>query len=165
MSNGTNATVTEDELDKISIEQLHAVVLELSKNCFELKKLCATILIAASTLLATFTNKQLDPSVFVGGLIIISFFWILDAQSYYYQEKIRARMKTLSEQRARRVNPNTIIAGVGMPIAPTRTAETRRRRSLFNASMLFYLLLASLDLIVWLSYALGLVNSFPGGSK
>ena len=45
MSNGTNATVTEDELDKISIEQLHAVVLELSKNCFELKELGALILI------------------------------------------------------------------------------------------------------------------------
>jgi hypothetical protein len=154
LSGDSSLTVTEDELDKISIEQLHAVVLELSKNCFELKRICATVLIAASTLLATFTNKRLDPSVFVGGLIVVSFFWVLDAQSYYYQEKVRARMKQLSQQRARRASPNVMIDGVGMPLPPTRTEETRRIRSLFNSSMLFYLLLAIIDLLVWILYAL-----------
>ena len=32
----------EDSLDKEQIDQLHAVTLQVSSNCFELKKLCAT---------------------------------------------------------------------------------------------------------------------------
>jgi hypothetical protein len=164
MSTDSSTRVTEDELDKTSIEQLHAVVLELSKNCFELKKLCATVLIAAVTLLATFTNEQLDPSAFVGGLIVVSFFWVLDAQSYYYQDKIRTHMKKLSQQRVKRANPNATVDGVGMPLDPARTEKNRRMRSLFNGSMFFYLLLGTLDLLVWLFYGLGVVRSFPGGS-
>lgn len=84
---------TASELDLKSIDQLHALVLELSKNCFELKKLCATILVSGSVLIATFTDKRLDYAFFGAGAIVILFFWILDSQSYYYQDKLRAVMK------------------------------------------------------------------------
>jgi hypothetical protein len=111
-----------DELDKASIDQLHKAVLQISGKCFKIKKLCVTVLISAATLLATFTDKKLDLSLFVGGLIGVSFFWLLDAQNYYYQEKLRARMKKLGEDIASRHLPHLRVDGIGMPLSEKREA-------------------------------------------
>jgi len=36
--------VTQNDIDQQNATELHDVFVELSKNCFELKKLCATVL-------------------------------------------------------------------------------------------------------------------------
>src|SRR5690349_3446858 len=81
----------QDGMDRIQLDQLHKVVLELSKNCFELKKLCVTVLGSAAVLICTLTQSQLDMALFVGTSLVILFFYIADCQSYFYQEKIRIR--------------------------------------------------------------------------
>ena len=133
--------MTQDDLDTQSINQLHAVVLEMSKSCFELKKLCATVLGTWMTLIASFTKQSLDPSLLVGATLVIAFFWIADAQSYYYQEKVRIRMKQLQEGLLHRSSGLRLVDGVGMPITMQRSSRSHWRRvchSAFNWSMTFY---------------------------
>lgn len=148
-----------DEMDKISIEQLHKAVLQFSSNCFELKKLCVTILVSASVLIATFTGKLLDPSLFVGGGIIIVIFWILDVQSYYYQEKLRDRMRDLANKITARQVQGIIVEGIGMPLPKERGDSSRLIRSFFNSSMLFYLLLIALDVFLAILFYLQIIKN------
>ena len=156
--------MTQDDLDQQSITQLHSVVVELSKNCFELKKLCATVLGSSLTLLAAFTAQRIDVVFFAGSAVIIVFFWMADAQSYYYQEKIRIRMKALQSAMLERSAANLIFDGVGMPVSATRQSSPTPQRvvhAIFNWSMTFYFGLLIIDLIVLLSYAVGVLHSKP----
>jgi hypothetical protein len=150
-----------DELDKVSIDQLHKAVLQISGNCFEIKKLCVTVLISAATLVAIFTNKKLDLAFFVGSLIGVSFFWLLDAQNYYYQEKLRTRMKELGEGIASRHLPHLSVDGIGMPLSEKREERSTRERvaaSLLNYSMIFYLLLAVVIALLLVAYLSGSIR-------
>jgi hypothetical protein len=153
-----------DDIAKLSIDQLHKAVLQFSGNCFELKKLCVTVLVSAGTLIATFTQRQLDTSIFVAGATIILFFWILDAQSYYYQEKLRAEMKNLAEEIAARHKTSLVVEGIGMPLTEERENWRVRQRSIhaaFNGSMAFYLLLVLLVLVTGVMYWWGMIASSP----
>lgn len=145
-------------LDLKTIDQLHAVVLDLSKNCFELKKLCATVLVSAAVLIATFTDKKLDYSFLGAGAIIIGFFWILDVQSYFYQDKLRSIMKEKARAIVEEGKLKLEVEGVGVPLATARTHESRLRRSFFNPSMLFYAFLALIDGGVAVLYWLGAIG-------
>lgn len=154
--------MTQEELDTQSINQLHAVVLEMSKSCFELKKLCATVLGTSITLIASFTKQSLDPSLFVGATLVIAFFWIADAQSYYYQEKVRIRMKELQDGILSRSSGLRLLDGVGMPISVQRSTRPHWNRvvhSAFNWSMTFYGGLTALVVIVSLLYRLDIIAS------
>ena len=159
----------QDELAKESIDQLHKTVLQMSSNCFEIKKLCATVLVAAITLVATLTGAQLDPALWCGAAVVVVVFWLLDAQSYYYQEKLRARMKELAESRAKEHTPQIIVDGVGMPLTNRRenwNTAARAWHAVFNQSMAFYWLLLAMAVGVAILYSTGLIHSFPaqGGS-
>ena len=156
--------MTQDELDQQSITQLHGVVIELSKSCFQLKKLCATVMGSSLTLIAAFTAKRIDFAFFIGGAVIIVFFWMADAQSYYYQEKIRIRMKSLQEAVLRRSSAKLIFDGVGMPVSSSRQSNLPHsaRDSLgFNWSMTFYYGLLAIDAVLLLTYILGGLYSKP----
>ncbi len=154
----------QDELDQSNIDQLNKVVLQLSNNCFDLKKFCVTVLISAFTLIATFTNHQLDPFLFTIGIFVVIFFWLLDSQSYYYQEKLRAYMKELAGNIAQRNNPLLVVNGVGMPLNDKRGERSFKERvfsSLFNWSMLFYLGLEVTIIIIAFLYNIGYLHSYP----
>jgi hypothetical protein len=154
--------MTQDQLDQQSVTQLHDVVVELSKNCFGLKKLCATVLGASMTLVAAFTMQRVDLAFFVGGAVVIAFFWIADAQSYYYQEKIRIHMKTLQQAMMQRSGSNVLVDGVGMPVSANRENSPRLKRivhSIFNASMTFYYGLLVIDAVMFSVYHLGFLHS------
>lgn len=154
--------MTQDQLDQESVTQLHDVVVELSKNCFGLKKLCATVLGASMTLVAGFTLQRIDLAFFIGGAVLIAFFWIADAQSYYYQEKIRIHMKALRQAMTQRSGTNILVDGVGMPVSPDRENSPRSKRivhSIFNASMTFYYGLLVIDALMFLVYYLGFLHS------
>lgn len=152
-----NISEMRNDLDKVSIDQVHKVVLHLSSNCFELKKLCATILISFGTLVSIFTEKTLDSSIFVGAIIIIVFFWVLDSQSYYYQQKLRNTMKDIAETMFARNQANIIIDGVGVPVL---SARQRREvlNSLFNNSMLYYLLLVIIIVLLSILFHYSLIS-------
>lgn len=152
----------QNELDKMSIEQLHKAVLQLGGNCFETKKLCATVLISAGTLMVALLERRLDPSLFVGGMTVLAVFWLVDAQSYYYQEKLRARMKKLAENLAVRGAHKLEIEGVGMPLTDEREDWKPLRRAghaLVNSSMLFYLVVALVLLFVLQLYEHGAIQT------
>jgi len=151
-----------DQMDMMSIEQLHRVVLNLSKNCFEIKKLCVTVLISSSTLLAIFTKDLIDKFIFVSALFLVVLFWLLDAQSYYYQDKIRARMKVLGEDIVERERPQIVIVGIGMPLSEKRENRSNVSRvfaSLFNYSMFFYLVLVIAVVFLAVLFQQGIIQN------
>ncbi|HEX6095136.1 MAG TPA: hypothetical protein VF432_02340 [Thermoanaerobaculia bacterium] len=158
----TTSLETRDKLDEAQIEQLHKAVTQFGANCFELKKLCVTVVFAAATLLATLTGKQLDAAFFVGALIAIVVFWLLDAQSYYYQEKLRARMKKLAEGIGARHALIEYTDGVGMPLSEARENRSpsgRAIHALFNWSMFFYMVLGCVVAILLALYLGGIIDN------
>lgn len=146
-----------NELDRMQLDQLHNVVLELSKNCFELKKLCVTILVSAATVISTFTEKKLDLSFFVGGAVIIVFFYVADAQSCYYQRKIRLRMKDIAEDMAPQAEPQIKILGIGMPVEKQK-AKPELRYAFLNPSMWFYAFLFGMNCVLFVLFELGYIR-------
>lgn len=168
MASVKDSSLLKDELDKASMEQLHKAVLQLSANCFEVKKLCATILVAAGTLISTFVNKTLDPALFFGGLVVVLIFWMVDAQSYYYQEKLRAHMKRLAEELVARSDPKIEVKGIGMPLSDRRENFGSFRRALhaaFNASMFFYAAVAAMLILLLVLSDESVIRAIPATSN
>jgi hypothetical protein len=94
--------VSAEDLDKDLLDQLHAATLKASDSCFEIKKLCATVLIPTGTLVSVFAAKRLDTSVFVAGLLVVTLFWLADATSYFYQRRLRNLMVCTYSEEANR---------------------------------------------------------------
>jgi hypothetical protein len=140
---------TADSLDKEQLDQLHAATLKAADSCFELKKLCATVLVPAGVLVATFSDKKLNPAVFVAGFLVIVAFWIADAFSFYYQRRLRALMREIWVRRAARCAEGydhvQNVAAVGW------------FRAAFNSSMIYYLVLAVIVGAALAAYASGLL--------
>ncbi|WP_152447796.1 hypothetical protein [Rhodococcus triatomae] len=139
-----------DSLDKELIDQLHAATLKASDSCFEIKKLCATVLVPTGTLVALFSNRNLGVAVFVAGILVISFFWMADAVSFYYQRRIRVKMEEIWERRAARCDEQW---------DPPRTKKVSPLEAAFNGSMSFYALLAAPVLLGCLLYLMGVIES------
>lgn len=151
--------MTQNDLDEKSIDQLHDAVVEFSKNCFELKKLCATVVGTTLTLLAAFTEQLSVPTFFAAIGLVTTFFWMADAQSYFYQEKIRIQMKAFQNSISSRLSTPLIVDGVGMPISDVRVERSRYKRvvlSIFNWSMMFYIGLLMIDAGIFACYILDL---------
>lgn len=148
------------DIGQEQIDQLHAATLQVSGNCFELKKLCATVLVAAGTLIALLSDRDLDHAIFVGGLVVVLVFWTADAQSYYIQVKLRARMKDLLQVRTGRVSDLSkyVAEGVGLPVGTQRGRCRRVVHAFFNASMLYYFLVATVVSAAWVAYGGGLIG-------
>jgi hypothetical protein len=130
---------TADELDKELLGQLHNAALKASETCFEIKKLCATVVVPAGTLIALLSGGRLNLAVFVAALLVVLFFWIADANGYYYQRKLRAKMASVWEDRGRRCRDDWRNKPDDEAVGAFRSA--------FNNSQWFYLLIALLILI------------------
>ncbi len=135
--------VDADKLDELQIDQLHAATLKASDSCFEMKKLCATALVAVGSLIAVFSDKRVSDAVFIAGLAVIASFWLADSVGYYYQRKLRAKMGEIIARQA--------AADPGYAYDPP--AAYNAFRSAFNGSMIYYLLLTTSVLAAWGSWA------------
>jgi hypothetical protein len=135
---------TADELDKELLGQLHNATLKASDACFEIKKLCATVVIPTGTLVAFLSGGRLNPAVFVSALLVVFLFWIADANGYYYQRKLRAKMAAIWEDRGRRCKGGWRNKPDDRAVGPFWSA--------FNSSQWFYLLVALPILIGLLLY-------------
>ncbi len=82
----------EDEIDWNSVNQLHDATLQLSKSCFEFKKICIGLIGASLAVLVKLTNNKIDFLYFLIPILICVGFWLADSSAYYYQRKIRALM-------------------------------------------------------------------------
>jgi hypothetical protein len=145
----------QDELDWKLLDQLYGVVAQISSFCFETKKFCVTTEFVVLTLMAKFTEDQLDHSIFVAALVISVCFWFLDATAYFYQVKLRGMMESIRQQISSRELVSLVTAGGTRIIAPERANAPRYRRILdaaINHSMWLYAVLITVDLIAWMLF-------------
>jgi hypothetical protein len=142
--------VSADNLDKELLDQLHAATLKASDSCFEIKKLCATVIVPTGALVSAFSDRRLGTAVFVAGLLVVVAFWLADSVGYYYQRRLRASMNTIWQRRSGRCEEQWL---------PPATAQVTALRSAFNGSMTFYLLLAIPIVIGLVLYATGAIAS------
>ncbi|MET8203089.1 hypothetical protein [Micromonospora taraxaci] len=142
--------VTADDLDKELIDQLHAATLKATDSCFEIKKLCATVLVPTGTLVALFSGRRLTAAVFVSGLLVICFFWLADAVGYYYQRRLRVAMDVIWRRRAARCDEGW---------TPPSTSAASPLRAAFNGSMTYYALLAAPVLLALILHASNVIDS------
>ncbi|MEB3149758.1 MAG: hypothetical protein VKL60_12125 [Sphaerospermopsis sp.] len=137
-----------DSLERDSINQLHAAVLQVSQACYDIKKLCATIISSAAGAALGLAKVQagvaIDYPFFIVGAAVSAFFWFLDGQNYLLQIRMRLRMKELADNIAKRNGLMFIVDGVGMPIVPKSKQPNLILKAAFNNSMIFYYLLVSI---------------------
>ncbi len=130
MGNSREKKETEDKIIFDSIQQLHNAVLQFSNNTMEVKKLFVSVLIAFFTIIVTMnpgiTSLSKMQLIILG--IIDILFWMLDAQSYYYQKKLRQQITDLQEKLRKNVNPKE-----------KRSVFVLIRKSIFNMSMFIYI--------------------------
>lgn len=158
MSENPYVKTLDDELDWKLIDQLHAVVLQISGFCFETKKLCVSVEFIAIALIGTFTKKSIDHSLFVTGLLVPLFFLIVDAIGYYYQIKIRTSMENIRIQIKKRNKSKNIIGNFPNFIEKERSEKSKTSKiitSIFNSSMWLYAIMIGLDIILWLLHIHG----------
>lgn len=149
-SDDAAGSVKADDLDREQLEQLHAATLKASDSCFELKKLCATVLVPTGTLVAVFTDKKLNVAVFVAGLLVIAAFWLADAVGFYYQRKLRILMDKIWDRRAKNC-PGYEYKSNTKRVSPLGAA--------FNTSMTYYLILGLPIGIALLLFKIGVIGS------
>lgn len=88
----------EDELDWSSIEQLHEATLQISKQCFEYKKLCVGIIGIVIAALLKFEAPTGWSSISYICAAVGFGFWLCDATAYYYQRANRQKINKLADQ-------------------------------------------------------------------
>jgi hypothetical protein len=143
---------TADQLDQQTMMRLHELLLHISATCFEIKKICATVLVASATLIVSFSDGELGFPLFVGALALVGIFWTLDALSYKTQVRIRTRLDTIALRRVDRItppiDPGSRLDYLALPLPPERTqSEGRILRAFFNRSMAFYFILLTAILL------------------
>jgi len=139
----------EDELDWAKVDQLHEATLQISKSCFEFKKVCVGLIGASLAILVKLTDNQLGHSYFFIPLLICFGFWIADFSAYYFQKKTRAAMDQKLQAIAQRNSiTNYQAQEVDMPW----------QQAAFNHSMSLYYALAALGFIGWLVFFKGWIG-------
>jgi TPP-dependent 2-oxoacid decarboxylase len=134
-----------DEIDFEKANQMHAAALQISKTCFDFKKLCVSFIGVAMAFIIKFTDKNVDHSMFAVGLVLIIGFLISDATAYYYQKSLRRRISIQFKQIAIR-NQIPDMA---------ESEEATVINALLNPSMSLYYILAALFIGSWIGFSLG----------
>jgi hypothetical protein len=132
------------------IDQLDAAILQFSKNTLATKRICASILIGVSTIVLKITNNNVDFALYVGSIVTLILFWVIDSNSYYYQRKLRIRMTNIVND----LNSIGIISdGYGMPL--NRKENPSWIKAFFNISQAFYYIGFLIIIIVTLADLIG----------
>ena len=132
-----------DEIDHAKADQMHAAALQISKACFDLKKLCVSVLGASMALLIKFTDENMDHSLFVVSIILVLGFWISDATGYFYQKTLRNKIDDRFKAIAERNGSDH----------PEAASSPTLRVALFNGSMCLYYVLLALLLGAWFTFS------------
>lgn len=135
------------ELNLKQIDQLHNATLQFSNFCFEIKKTCIATIFIVLTFVVTFTNKELDLSVFIISYITVLCFWLLDSTAYFYQVKLRIAMNSKFNKVRELSGQESENDGA---IEDSRSNESFSKKlvsSAFNFSMIVYYILLALNTI------------------
>jgi hypothetical protein len=128
-------TPTVDELDREFMEQLHAATLKASDLCYEMKKLCATVLAPVAAVVTVLNDRRPNILLFVVGLLVVVAFWMADTVGFFYQRRLRAQMSLVWKRRAARCDGDEEFV---VPVVEEVTVI----RAAFDASMIFYLIMS-----------------------
>lgn len=132
------------------IDQLDSAILQFSKNTLATKKICASLLVGVVTIILKLTDNTLDYSIYVGSIVTIMIFWVIDSNSYFYQRKLRIRMTGIVNELRK---SEFVIDGYGMPLV--KTGKASWQRALFNSSQLFYLIGTVVIIVVFVIDKIG----------
>ena len=150
----------ENEIDWKIIDQLHNAT-NFSKNCLEIKKLLFVVIGISTPLIINLCNNKLDRSLFISLYLFIVSFWLFDSYSYYYQEKLRAKMNDRFKNISERNNDVNSVetSEEEFTLQKNRTNKKRILRSLFNMShLVFYGILFLLVTLGFVSYNYGIIK-------
>ena len=140
----------QDELSLIEINQLHEATLQISKSCFEFKKICIGLIGVSATIIVKLTSNSMDNSYFVVPLLICFGFWIADFTAYYYQKSTRAVMNKKLDSIASRHGIDSYVGNENKP---------NWLQSAFNLSMSLYFVLGLLILIGWTLFIFDVIGT------
>lgn len=82
----------DDEVDWTIINQLHSATSRFSTASIELKKMFIILIGISIPAIIKLSDSSLDTSLFVTIYVLTFTFWYLDGFTYFYQEKLRAKM-------------------------------------------------------------------------
>lgn len=84
------AKETLKELTIIEVNQLHNATLQLSKQSFDIKKICVTVNVSVLSYMVSIKHSFI---MCVGVLFCITFFfYLVDVMTYFYQRRLRKAM-------------------------------------------------------------------------
>lgn len=153
-----------DEVDWKELDQLHSAVAQISNFCFEAKKTCLTVEFVVLGLIATFTQKSLDDSIFFAAMLIPTLFLFLDGTGYYYQRKLRNRMDGFKRNiidRNSDKSESSSISTDGQFIENSHSNDISKPTALgsvINNSMWVYYIMIIVAATSWASFSLGLIK-------
>lgn len=131
-----------DELNWVEVEQLHSATIEISKNCFEYKKLCVSLLGVGAALIIKFFTEPFTSVNFGVALLICVGFWLADSTAFYYQRSLRMAMNN---------RMNQIASRNGVENYATKDITASKLQSLFNSSMTLYYALIAIVILSWIT--------------
>lgn len=135
------------------IDQLDSAILQFSKNTLMTKKICASILVAITTIILKVTENGLDISMYISALITLFIFWVIDSNSYFYQRKLRIRMTSIVNDLKQDGSP---LKGFGMPLESDEKPSWCQ--AFFNTSQLFYIFGLVIAITLWILDQSGFIN-------
>lgn len=139
----------DSEIDWKMIDQLHNAVLNISKNSMQAKKIMFTLLgIFLAAMLKDQTLYQIANWLPVIAAIVV-LFWAFDAQTYYYQEKLRAAMDIRFKSLKERYNGSNRDDEFTLPDNRQNSGIKRFWRSVSNGSVLFYPIILVIVFVCW----------------
>lgn len=143
----------DSEIDWKIIDQLHNAVLNFSKNSMQAKTIMFTILgvFMAAMFRASLCEMTRWFPVLIG---IVLLFWIFDAFTYYYQEKLREAMDLRFEALRKRYPGNNEDE---YTLPDKRQKKGRFWRSLFNLSVIFYPVIILTVVVCWILIKKGIL--------
>lgn len=152
----------EDEVDWKIIDQLQSATSRFSNASIELKKMFIILIGISVPALIKLTDSKLDLSLFITVYVLTIAFWYLDSFTYFYQEKLRAKMderfKKLKENNTDTAieNENTEVDEYTLP--DDRTESNRWWRAFKDSSVRLYHIFFILNSIAFILYLMEIIE-------
>lgn len=146
----------DSEIDWKIIDQLHNAVLNFSRNSMQSKKIMFTLIGVFLTAILQAPTICAIVKWFPILIIVVALFWFFDAQTYYYQEKLRALMDVRFRALKKRCSKMDPFDDFTLP--KERERGCRVFRSLWNASTFIYPVIIGVVVLCWVLINKGVLS-------
>lgn len=135
------------EIDWKIIDQLHNAVINFSRNSMQTKRIMFTLLGIFVAAILQLSSLEDAVKWFPFIIVIVALFWAFDSFTYYYQEKLRAKMDERFESLKKRYSHSNRSDEYTLP--DKRKSKCRVFRSIFNWSIVFYPSIIVMISVLW----------------